>query len=384
MDEPVRRMACGRERKLHDPHKANRISSYIIPPILVLCAAYSCYAFYYMCIAWYLRNGRTATGVCLIVFQVLLVALMGSTFFRIVFTPAGYIPSRKEREAFQRRDEGVDDRPPAMSDRALLSPGDAEVAKTFDRTPSQAAIRRFLGAPSILDAPIYLADRNGTDTPRYCYVCDAFKHDRSHHCNEVNRCVMKQDHFCPWVGGPLGHARYKFFVQFITYVGVYSLYCFITLTIATVERRRGIRYMTAKHVPASPAIWYVGIGMAIFFALFMIPFSAFHLRLAALNQTTIESLSFSPVEIIVNRYQVDESGRRFPDRQRIVLSPGLNPFDLGPWRNLQAVFGPIREWPECLVDMLHWLLPIRPSPGDGLFHEYSRAVDEEIKMKIKD
>lgn len=34
--------------------------------------------------------------------------------------------------------------------------------------------------------------------PRWCWHCNCYKPDRSHHCSEVQRCVYKMDHFCPW------------------------------------------------------------------------------------------------------------------------------------------------------------------------------------------
>ena len=37
--------------------------------------------------------------------------------------------------------------------------------------------------------------------PRWCPDCMAFKPDRGHHSSEMDRCVYKMDHFCPWVGG---------------------------------------------------------------------------------------------------------------------------------------------------------------------------------------
>lgn len=37
--------------------------------------------------------------------------------------------------------------------------------------------------------------------PQYCSTCCQFKTDRAHHCREINRCVAKMDHFCPWYVG---------------------------------------------------------------------------------------------------------------------------------------------------------------------------------------
>lgn len=34
--------------------------------------------------------------------------------------------------------------------------------------------------------------------PAYCSKCCHFKTDRGHHCREIDRCVRKMDHFCPW------------------------------------------------------------------------------------------------------------------------------------------------------------------------------------------
>ena len=34
--------------------------------------------------------------------------------------------------------------------------------------------------------------------PKWCSTCLNWKPDRAHHCREVERCVRKMDHFCPW------------------------------------------------------------------------------------------------------------------------------------------------------------------------------------------
>lgn len=34
--------------------------------------------------------------------------------------------------------------------------------------------------------------------PIWCSICLEWKPDRAHHCREIERCVRKMDHFCPW------------------------------------------------------------------------------------------------------------------------------------------------------------------------------------------
>lgn len=43
---------------------------------------------------------------------------------------------------------------------------------------------------------IFVCDAEGK--PRFCSTCLNFKSDRAHHCKEVDRCVRKMDHYCPW------------------------------------------------------------------------------------------------------------------------------------------------------------------------------------------
>lgn len=48
----------------------------------------------------------------------------------------------------------------------------------------------------------------GDGRPIWCTMCMNWKPDRAHHCREVDRCVRKMDHYCPWwVTSPL-HCRF--------------------------------------------------------------------------------------------------------------------------------------------------------------------------------
>ncbi len=51
-----------------------------------------------------------------------------------------------------------------------------------------------------------------------CRKCnDNYKPSRAHHDSVTGRCIVKMDHFCPWVGNAIGALNHKFFLLFIFY-----------------------------------------------------------------------------------------------------------------------------------------------------------------------
>jgi len=73
---------------------------------------------------------------------------------------------------------------------------------------------------------------NRTRALRRCPKCnDNFKPGRAHHDSVTGRCVVKFDHFCPWVGNAVGAMNHKFFVLFVGYTMASCLFslCLIGL-----------------------------------------------------------------------------------------------------------------------------------------------------------
>jgi hypothetical protein len=45
---------------------------------------------------------------------------------------------------------------------------------------------------------------------RRCGTCnDNYKPQRAHHDSITGRCIVKMDHFCPWVGNAVGIMNHK-------------------------------------------------------------------------------------------------------------------------------------------------------------------------------
>ena len=53
---------------------------------------------------------------------------------------------------------------------------------------------------------------------RRCRKCnDNFKPPRAHHDSVTGRCIVKMDHYCPWIGNAVGATNHKFFLLFLLY-----------------------------------------------------------------------------------------------------------------------------------------------------------------------
>jgi len=67
---------------------------------------------------------------------------------------------------------------------------------------------------------------------RRCQKCNGnYKPPRAHHDSVTGRCIVKMDHFCPWVGNAVGALNHKFFFLFIFYTLCTSLISLILLTL---------------------------------------------------------------------------------------------------------------------------------------------------------
>jgi Uncharacterized protein containing DHHC-type Zn finger len=58
------------------------------------------------------------------------------------------------------------------------------------------------GLEAFYSKDVFVCENDGM--PRWCSRCCNYRIDRVHHCSELERCVRKMDHFCPWVGGVVG------------------------------------------------------------------------------------------------------------------------------------------------------------------------------------
>ncbi|TQS37360.1 hypothetical protein Golomagni_02169 [Golovinomyces magnicellulatus] len=93
------------------------------------------------------------------------------------------------------------------------------------------------GLENFYNKDIFIADQFGR--PKWCSSCANWKPDRAHHCSQSGRCITRMDHFCPWVGGPVGETNFKFFIQFTSYGALYCIYIVTVLAIIVSKHNKG-------------------------------------------------------------------------------------------------------------------------------------------------
>eukprot|EP00887_Chlorella_sp_A99_P001586 scaffold8.g1586.t1 len=126
---------------------------------------------------------------------------------------------------------------------------------------------------------------------RFCNKCQAWKPPRAHHDSMTGRCVLKLDHYCVWVLNCVGLLNYKAFVLFLCYA------CLGCIASAALLVRPCMRFFRTRDPPlADLLLAFVAEVFSTAFSLALLGFVIMHLRLIALNQTTIEAYEKRPIK----------------------------------------------------------------------------------------
>jgi len=234
----------------------------------------------------YIRSPRVGAGAAIIaVYYVLLIPVLVTylrLFYNVAWNP-GFLPrgapsiedqddngsrssNRRHRKHRRRRNSRSRGRTTEKTDRNDMDPdveGGLDYAAEGKAYPLNTG-----GLESFYTKDVFVCQPDGR--PSYCSTCCQFKTDRAHHCREVDRCVRKMDHFCPWcvppslcyceqaltidrVGGVVSETSFKFFIQFVSYTFIFCAFALIVCAVFTAELKK-------DEGRANPH-WAVGIGL---------------------------------------------------------------------------------------------------------------------------
>ncbi|KAI0476423.1 palmitoyltransferase PFA5 [Xylariaceae sp. FL0804] len=350
---------------------ATRWITRIVPVLLAAAVGYSTYVVVARVCSSYLIDdrGKDGAAIAILVLYFVFLLLMVAAYFRTLHT--------------------------TFFDPGLVPLGPLAVERRNDQTGRQTEKHRtgdlegrgYNAGPDMNpDSPglelfytknVFVCESDGR--PRWCSHCCNWKPDRAHHSSEIGRCVIRMDHYCPWVGGMIGENSFKFFVQFTTYT---ACYCAIVLGASASTLRNQVHegYRLDGRLIAA-------IALAAFFGLFTFLMSFTSMRYIFLNMTNVDALGYQrkvyqlatrvPLgtmpsdKYTVVTYPLPKSGPATASEQSTThtltsrdslatrtfailrTDPQENPWDLGWFRNWQLVMG---------TNPLDWLLPIRESP----------------------
>lgn len=68
-----------------------------------------------------------------------------------------------------------------------------------------------------------------------CTRCETYRPPRAHHCRICQRCIRRMDHHCPWINNCVGERNQKYFIQFLVYVGLLSLYAIFLVVLSWLQ-----------------------------------------------------------------------------------------------------------------------------------------------------
>ncbi|KAK5606430.1 hypothetical protein CRENBAI_021132 [Crenichthys baileyi] len=206
-----------------------------------------------------------------------------------------------------------------------------------------------------------------------CSRCETYRPPRAHHCRVCQRCIRRMDHHCPWINNCVGELNQKYFIQFLFYTGIASLYSMVLVVWAWVWRIRNEREGDAdkegEETPSKHLIvahYIILLVESVLFGVFVMVIFYDQLVSIITDETPIEQMKNrlmirdrSPSSSSLPSASVQQPPRHLPHTTR---KPKL--------ALLREVFG--RGSVFC------WLLPLHSSPPSVGGITYSALPDYDV------
>ncbi|TVY46018.1 Palmitoyltransferase [Lachnellula subtilissima] len=244
-----------------------------IPLVLAGVVGYATYVLVaLLCVNYLLvQHHDKSAAIPILVIYFLLFIPMAASFFRVLYFTIFYPPY-------------VPLGPAAIRDREMKGKTQSEEDGIGAGAYRPGNYRNDVDSPGLelfYSKDVFVCEQNGK--PIWCSNCGNWKPDRAHHDSSSGRCIARMDHFCPWVGGPVGENNFKFFVQFTFWTALYCLHLIIVMAIY-VHRQLTVRDENLNHHFAAI------LGLAGFFFMFTASMTGTSAQLLITNRTSVERL----------------------------------------------------------------------------------------------
>ncbi|KAJ4948077.1 hypothetical protein JOQ06_019618 [Pogonophryne albipinna] len=129
-----------------------------------------------------------------------------------------------------------------------------------------------------------------------CNRCETYRPPRAHHCKVCQRCIRRMDHHCPWINNCVGELNQKYFIQFLFYTGMASLYSLVLVVSAWLWRIHSEREGAEKEGEETPskhlivAHYIILLAESVLFGVFVMVIFYDQLVSIITDETPIEQL----------------------------------------------------------------------------------------------
>lgn len=212
----------------------------------------------------------------------------------------------------------------------------------------------LLSLPELSAKEFSVCESNGAI--KFCRTCQIYRPIRATHCHETGRCIVKLDHYCPALSSAIGVGNYKYFINFLFYTVLLTIYLQIVSFLAYFRLDKSGWILTISVL--SSVIGFMGV----------VPFFILHLTYIRDNVTTREDtteiLGMQKVErsLLTVRCRVRANWQKYGIlpaaslRDSIVLV-GLD-YKMKPWKR-DTIW---ENWSSVMgVHCWEWILPIAPT-----------------------
>ncbi|TIA87290.1 hypothetical protein E3P99_03257 [Wallemia hederae] len=192
---------------------------------------------------------------------------------------------------------------------------------------------------------------SNSNNARYCRSCAVYKPPRAHHCSRSGRCVLRMDHYCPWMNNCIGYYNYAHFIRFLVFVDAGCLFHLYVLS---------KRVLWPHPLPDNTETLLIVFNYVanVLTLLIVGSFSAYQFYSLCTNTTTIESWERDKVSNLVRRGKIREI---------------KYPYQLSVYDNICSILGP---------RPLLWLLPQRMR-GNGLTYPTASNTGKWVDVHVR-